>query len=133
MKKILCIDDETNILNLLRRILEGAGYEVATTSEPQDALSVLERENPDLVVLDVQMPGVSGLEIFDELKNRNERYPVLFATGYPSAFHLDSTENIERYEKGFADGRTDVLYKPFQPKDVREKVDSLIGLADLAG
>lgn len=132
VKKILCVDDEPGVLHVLRSVLARQGYEVRTTTEAEDTFRLFEEETPDLLVLDVQMPGISGLEIFDQLKARFRECPVLFATGYPSAFHLDSDEKVDRYQNGFADGRTDILYKPFRKEDVLEKVASLIGLAESA-
>ena len=127
MKKILCIDDEPRILRILQHMLSREGYEVLTASDPRDTIRLIEDEQPDLLVLDVEMPGISGLEVFDRLKARFRDCPVLFATGYPEAFHLESEEKSRRFHEGFADGLTDILYKPFRQEEVSAKVDAMIG------
>ena len=130
MKKVLCVDDEPGILRSLRVLLGQKGYEVTGISDPTLVPEYLQANDVDLIVLDVQMPEKSGLEVFDELKASCATFPILFLTGWPAAFHLDQPEKIERWQTGFADGRTDILYKPFVTEDLYDKVESLVTGAD---
>lgn len=131
MKTILCVDDEKNILAFVTRILSRKGYNVLVLDNPTEVAALLLEEQIDLVILDVEMPEKSGLEIFDELKKQTPTLPVLFLTGFPSAFHLDRPDKIERWQAGFSDGRTDILYKPFALEDLFAKVEELLGAGEV--
>ena len=71
--KILVIDDEQDILNLIRLSLEPAGFRILRTTRPEEGLDLARREKPDLLILDIMMPGLSGLELL----RRVRRHPTL--------------------------------------------------------
>jgi two-component system, NtrC family, nitrogen regulation response regulator NtrX len=80
--RILVIDDEAAIRDSLRMILEYEGYEFVGAATGQDGLAMVERENPDLVFLDIKMPGMDGLEVLQRIKAANETVPVVMISGH---------------------------------------------------
>ena len=128
MKRILSVDDELPVLRCFQRVLEGAGYEVIITTDTDEALAIMKREDLDLVMLDISMPQMNGMEVYKLLKkDKKNVVPVLFVTAHPGAFSMQSSSMVETWQKEFADGNTDILYKPFDINVLIEKVESLIG------
>jgi CheY-like chemotaxis protein len=81
---VLAVDDEPDALDLLRTCLAGEGYEVIAASSGIEALILLEQARPDLAIVDVMMPGMTGLELCDELR-RHERFgelPIILYSAY---------------------------------------------------
>ena len=133
MRTILSIDDEQMILDCLRDALKIKGYRVLTTSDPHDGLRMLaERDDIDLAILDVKMPGMDGFELYRRFRE-NRKLPVLFLTAYPKSFNLKSDDVLEMWQTEFADGTTDIMYKPFDLSMLFDKVEGLIGPATGAG
>jgi len=87
LTKILVIDDEIHICELLDEFLTLFGYEVATTSKGETALAIFEKEKPDIVFLDIRMPGFSGIDILRDLKRTERTFGVIML----SAFGDDQT------------------------------------------
>ena len=130
MKKILAIDDEPGILTCLKNALSAHGYHILVTNDPEEGLSLL-REDEDIVLsmLDIRMPGKNGFEIYQELRTFRQ-IPVLFVTAYPRSFSTNSDEVVEMWKNEFADGTTDIIYKPFDLNSLYSKVEGLIGTAE---
>src|SRR3954453_5432679 len=101
--RILIIDDEAEIRKSLRMILEYEGYEVLEASAGAEGLSMAERETPDLVFLDVKMPGMDGLEVLQRLQASRETLPVVVISGHASKEEVASS--IKR-------GALDFIEKP---------------------
>jgi two-component system nitrogen regulation response regulator NtrX len=80
--RILLVDDEAEIRRSVRMILEYEGYDVQEASSGPEALALVEREAPDLVFLDIKMPGVDGLEVLEKIKHVNESLPVVMISGH---------------------------------------------------
>ena len=80
--RILVIDDEAAIRDSLRMTLEYEGYEFVGAATGQEGLALVEREPPDLVLLDVKMPGMDGLEVLERLRHINESIPVVVVSGH---------------------------------------------------
>jgi len=110
--RILVVDDESIVQKQVRRILEAHGYEVSEASDGRTALGLIEQSPPDLVLLDVTMPGMDGTEVVRELRARGQRVPIVLFSGY-SDFPLEQRLDADAYE-GF-------LAKPFT-------IDGLVGL-----
>lgn len=81
-KKILAVDDDATALGALRQILNQKGYEVATAASGDEALQLLKSQIPDLIILDVAMPGISGYEVCRKIREdpRTQDVPVVFLT-----------------------------------------------------
>ena len=86
MKKILILDDDLVYLRLVCRILTSRGYKVRQASHHVEFFSQLEGEEPQLVMLDINMPEKDGFQVYRELMAQHT-IPVLFVTGYPASFN----------------------------------------------
>ena len=122
--KVLVVDDYEPNLRGLGKLLERAGYGVLTATNGRDALDIVKRERPDLVLLDVLMPGISGLDVCAELKRSAEtRFtPVVLISGAQ-----------ERHTRlaGLDAGADDFLNKPIDPEELQTRVRSLMRLKRL--
>ena len=117
---IVIIDDEPITLKQLRRILEKEGYQVAAFSNPQRALKHIEKAPCHLVVSDVRMPTMNGLELMTRVKARFPDMEVILITGYAS---LDGAVEATK------EGAFYYLEKPFTPDQVRDRVNQALKLA----
>lgn len=84
MAKILIVDDEEHIRMLYQVELEDEGYEVVTASDGRDLVGRIEREHPNLVILDIKMAGFNGLDLLQEIRNRFYDLPVILCSAYDS-------------------------------------------------
>ena len=107
--RILVIDDEAAIRDSLRMTLEYEGYEFLGAATGQEGLALAEREAPDLVLLDVKMPGMDGIEVLERLRNMNEALPVIVVSG-----HGTIRPRSRRPKKG----AFDFIEKPFASERV---------------
>jgi DNA-binding response OmpR family regulator len=116
-KTILVVDDMQDILDLVRFRLEHDGYRVITASDGQAGLTLAQAEHPDLCILDVMMPKLSGLEVLAQLRadpaTANTRVILLTARGHDT--------DVDR---GFELGAHDYVTKPFSPKELRRRVQA---------
>ena len=83
MPKVLVVDDEPDFIEFLRPSLEGMGLEVLMAESGEDAIDVYKKENPDLLVTDIVMPQMNGIELISELTKDNQDLPVITISGYP--------------------------------------------------
>ena len=107
--RILVIDDEAAIRDSLKMTLEYEGYEFIGAATGQEGLTLVEREAPDLVLLDVKMPGMDGLEVLDRLRHMNETLPIVVVSG-----HGTISTAVEATKKG----AFDFIEKPFASERV---------------
>ena len=119
MYKILVVDDEEDVQQLARIILESEGYMVLTASSGEETLNILSHSKPDLVLLDVVLPGISGLDICRQMKrDKNMRdIPVIMFTALGSGVDM----MLSKQEKA-----DDYILKPFTRKMLLEKVERLL-------
>jgi DNA-binding response OmpR family regulator len=120
MKRIMVIDDEPSVGAAVRDLLGPEGYEVDAPDGPHSALPNLLRSVPDLVILDVNMPGISGWELCAILRRQSvtRNVPILFLTG---------REDVKDRITAMQLGGSDFLAKPFGADDLRRKVLALFG------
>ena len=126
MASILCIDDEAPILKMLQHALEARKHSVTVCDDPHLAAEFLNKQNYDMITLDIRMPGKDGFCLYKEFKNYHD-IPTLFVTGFPKSFNMQSDDILQLWQEEFVDGTTDILYKPFELNDLYEKVEGLIG------
>src|SRR3979490_381420 len=107
--RILVIDDEAPIRDSLKMMLECEGYEFRGAATGQEGLALVEREAPDMVLLDVKMPGMDGLEVLERLRNMNETLPGVVGSG-----HGTISTAVEATKKG----AFDFIEKPFAAERV---------------
>ena len=81
-KRILLVDDEEGIQLLYREEFEEEGYDVTTASNGEEALEKFTKEPPDLVILDINMPGMNGIEVLRRMKEINSNLPVILSSAY---------------------------------------------------
>ncbi|MEW6717030.1 MAG: response regulator transcription factor [Chloroflexota bacterium] len=115
-QKILVVDDELEIVKLVRAYLERAGFAVVTASEGRQALAVFRHERPNLVVLDLNLPGMDGLDVCRALR-RDSDVPIIMLTA-----RIDETDRLIGLELG-AD---DYIVKPFSPREVVARVRTVL-------
>ena len=118
VKKILVIDDEELIIRTLKKLLEKKGFEVFLAKNGQDAAIMSEEIKFDLIVADIRMPGMDGVEtvqlIYKDLKeNKQKKIPVIFITGY-------ADESIK--EKAMNLVPVAYVYKPFDIPDLVDRI-----------
>lgn len=116
--RILTVDDEEHILELLKYNLEGNGYEVLQAESGEEALKVLEAEKVDLVLLDLMLPGIDGLQTLREIRNNNttKRLPVIMLTA--------KTEEIDTV-LGLEMGADDYIGKPFGVHELTARIKAV--------
>jgi two-component system phosphate regulon response regulator PhoB len=117
--RILVVDDEPDITALVAYHLARAGYRVSTAGNGQDALKAAREERPDVVVLDLMLPGVSGYEVLRELRKRAE------TVGVGVILLTARREEADRI-KGLSLGADDYLTKPFSPQELTLRVAALL-------
>jgi putative two-component system response regulator len=113
MTRVLVIDDEEVIRSLMREILERAGYETIGAETAEQALSLLEEQDVSLVVSDIVMPGLTGLELLEEVRARRPSLPVILVTGAGTYENL--SEAVTR-------GANGLVIKPFSHADLQNAV-----------
>ena len=106
---VFVVDDDASVRKMLVRLIQTAGMEVKSFASAQEFLDHGPPESPACVVLDVQMPGLSGLDLQAELNSRNIRTPIIFITGHG---------NIPTSVKAMKGGAVDFLTKPFKITDL---------------
>ena len=114
--KILVVDDEAKIVRLVRSYLEQSGFTVVEANDGQTALIQARREKPDLVVLDLGLPGIDGLEVARTLRRERET-PIIMLTA-----RIEDTDKIVGLELG-AD---DYMTKPFNPRELVARVRAVL-------
>ncbi len=118
VKRILIADDEPDILEIIQYNLKTEGYEVATAKNGNDALDLAKRFNPDLIILDIMMPGKTGIEVCNLLRMQPAFNDTLII--FLTALSDEGTEI-----KGLETGADDYLTKPISPKVLVSKVNAL--------
>jgi DNA-binding response OmpR family regulator len=122
VRTVLVVDDEPNIVELVRLYLESAGFGVLAANDGPAALDAHARSDPDLVVLDLMLPGLDGIEVTRELRRRGDT-PILMLTA--------RGEDIDRIV-GLEVGADDYLTKPFNPRELVARVKAILRRADPA-
>src|SRR4051812_45469129 len=121
--RLLVVDDEPNIVELLSASLRYSGFEVATARNGQEALKLARELRPDLMVLDVMMPGIDGFEVVRRLTSEGVRCPVVFLTA------RDATEDKVT---GLTLGGDDYVTKPFSLEEVIARIRAVLRRAGRA-
>lgn len=117
MKKILLIEDEANVVNLLKRGLEEEHYEISVAPDGMSGYDMGLRHGFDLIIADIMLPGMSGIEICRSLRSQKIATPILMLTA------LGSTENIVT---GLDAGADDYLVKPFHFAELLARIRTLL-------
>ena len=117
-KTVLLVDDETLVVDIAKRKLQKGGFKVLTAANGEEALAVLERNQPDLIVLDIQMPVMNGYTFLLELE-KNKKFPqipIFVLTAYDAMQPIFKRHNIKAY-----------LLKPLKLDELLAKVQEVLG------
>lgn len=121
---ILLVDDEPNIIELAQLYLEREGYRIISASDGQTALDIVEKQRPALMVLDVMMPDVNGLEVCRTLRGKKDPVAILMLTA--------RDEDIDKI-LGLELGADDYLTKPFNPRELVARVRAVLRRSSVQG
>ena len=121
--QVLVVDDEPNILLSLEFLMQQAGFDVTTAADGENALERIDAGLPDLLLLDISLPGISGFDVLERLRTADatRRLPIIMLTAHG--------REVER-EKGMALGADDYITKPFSTQALVEKVKTLLTESD---
>jgi two-component system alkaline phosphatase synthesis response regulator PhoP len=120
MRTILIIEDETELVNVLKAYLERAGYEVMTAGRGDTGLDLWRENHPDMVLLDLNLPGMDGIDIIREIRQTDDT-PVIMTTA--------RVEEVDRLV-GLELGADDYITKPFSPREVVARVKAVLRRVD---
>ncbi len=120
MTKIMVVDDEPDLLEVVKLILESDGYQVVTANSGQEALSIIEKEMPDLVLLDIIMPKMDGWEVFSRIKGnpRTHDIPVIMLTAKDQRIDKLIGLHVVRVD--------DYITKPFGRAELLERIKRVL-------
>jgi DNA-binding response OmpR family regulator len=114
---ILVVDDEPAIVTVVRERLEREGFAVRSAASGEEALGHVETDSPDLIVLDLMLPGIDGLEVLRRLRGRGDTVPVIVLTA--------RDEDVEKIV-GLEMGADDYLVKPFNPRELSARIRAVL-------
>ncbi|MDE0603526.1 MAG: ATP-binding protein [bacterium] len=112
LTQVLAVDDDPRTLKLVRDSLIGAGYEPVVTGDPDEVRSLIEETDPQVVLLDLMLPGKGGIELMEDILSDRD-IPVIFLSGY---------DQDELISKAFEMGAVDYMVKPFSPTELAARV-----------
>lgn len=115
--KVLVVDDEQSIVTLLKYNLEQAGFEVITATDGEEGRQLAETESPDIIVLDLMLPKLDGMEVCKQLRQKKIMIPILMLTAKDDEF--DKVLGLEL-------GADDYMVKPFSPREVIARVKAIL-------
>jgi two-component system KDP operon response regulator KdpE len=121
--RILIADDDQNALRFLRRLLDGAGYRPILTSDPREVLELVELERPDLVLLDLMLPGITGLDLLRGIREFSD-VPVVFLTA------RDTRDDMVNALKM---GGDDYITKPFSESELLARIEAVLRRKTMPG
>jgi len=116
MAKILVVDDEPSILKLVTAYLKPEGYEVFTASDGPSGLKAARAYKPDILVLDIMLPGMDGIELLSKLRRESDVYVIMLTA---------KTEEIDKIV-GLSVGADDYVTKPFSPRELTARVKAAL-------
>ena len=118
MRKIMVVDNEPDIVDLTRTVLELGGYQVVTAHSGEECLRKLEKEEVDLVLLDIMMPGMSGWDVF----NRIQKKPANIKVAFLSVLEISDKRKQVLLDEGLAD----YIMKPFDKDTLLDRIDKIM-------
>jgi DNA-binding response OmpR family regulator len=118
MARILIVDDEADIRLVLRTMLERAGHDVLECDRGKPVLDLVRAEQPDVVLLDVQLPDIDGLAVLGAMRSEPAtNVPVMLVSAYATDAHIAS---------GLEQGAADYVVKPFRRDDLLARIDAIV-------
>lgn len=121
MARILCIDDDINILRVMQRILEGAGHQVRGVPSGRECLSALREEPADLVITDLLMPEMDGFEVLKTIRGFDKSLPIIAMSGGGRLMDIDNLLLAAQFQ-----GACRILNKPFTMEELLRLVEAAL-------
>jgi CheY-like chemotaxis protein len=118
MKTVLYVDDNDEILEIIGMLLEGTDYQLLTVNDSGKAVAMCLEKTPDLVLMDIKMPGMNGFEVTKKLRSSGFNNPIVVLT---------ASESDEDRKQAKASGCTDYILKTVDMRNVRSIIDQYIG------
>lgn len=118
MKKIMVVDNEPDIVDLTRTVLEIGGYNVVPAYSGEECLKKLDKEEVDLILLDIMMPGMSGWDVFNRINKRSPAIKVAFM----SVLEISDKRKQVLLDEGLAD----YIMKPFDKDTLLDRIDNIL-------
>jgi DNA-binding response OmpR family regulator len=125
-KVILCIEDDQEMIDLIRLILSGRGFEVRGANGGKEGLEIIRKEHPDLVLLDLMMPEMDGKDVYQLMKadETTKNIPVIIVTAKAQSIDKVLWLNIAKVD--------DYIAKPFSPQELLTSVDNVLARSQKA-
>lgn len=120
MKRVLIIEDDIELLTYLREGIESSGYEVEVSQEGKDGLNKVESFLPDIIVLDINLPDMSGLDILEKVKRTHPNIGVVLATG---------KDRVEDIKKGYEYQADFYVTKPYKLSEIIKNIKIFFSLS----
>ena len=117
--KILIVDDEAGVRDLLRYLLEPIGYEICMAKNGLEAVSIVSKEDFDIIFMDVHMPGITGTEALESIKKSKPKQVIVIFSSSSDPFYVLESQAKEK-------GAFDCLYKPFELDDILKTIGKII-------
>jgi len=119
-KKILCIEDEPEMIDLIRLILSRKGFETTGANGGKEGLEIIRRDHPDLILLDLMMPDMDGWEVYQQMKSdpATKDIPVIVVTAKAQSIDKVLGLHIAKVD--------DYITKPFSPQELLDSVDKVL-------
>lgn len=115
-RKVLVVDDDLAILELMSRIINKSGYDVESASDAEEALKLIIENEFQLVISDISLPGMSGIELFKKVRNKYGSPKFIFMSGYA----------VDDMDEPILEGAAGFFPKPFQIGSVMDKISKLL-------
>ena len=122
-ERVLVVDDEESILHFLKAALQRKSYQVLTATNGKEALDLFAQHRPDLVILDIRLPGEDGISVLRKIRKKDRKALVLMITGYGSKQSISEAMKL---------GASDYIAKPFDLKDMLRCVGDHLSMGTLA-
>jgi two-component system response regulator MtrA len=113
MTSVMVVDDDQDLAEMLGIVLNGAGMEVDLVSRGDEAIEVFRNSQPDLVLLDIMLPGTDGIEVCREIRKQSTRVPIVMLT---------AKSDVHDIVKGLEAGADDYMVKPFKPSELVARI-----------
>ncbi|MDI6883538.1 MAG: response regulator [Hadesarchaea archaeon] len=118
MPKIMAVENQPEILELVRRILEKSGYQFIGCSSGEECLEKYGKERPDLILLDIMLPGIDGWQVYERIKTTNRNQKIAFL----SALGIGPQTSVKLLKLG----APEYISKPFTPDELRARVKEIL-------
>ena len=123
-RKILIVDDEVEICSMLRRFFQKQGHQVVTCTDGDGAIALAAQERPHLIILDIKMPGISGVEVLRLLRENHNAAKIIILSAVKDDNVIQETLRL---------GANGYLTKPFRLEHVAQLMQSVLGIKPAAG